>query len=222
MGTLEILIGGVEEELEWLSQAFDDPLITLSKPDESDTNWRMSLDIDDDPPFVEQENFARGLFTRLRGQAVLHGLPSPSLSISGIRWISDEGRTTGAKSVGLSMKVIVPPIEKFAVSQLASIPGDVENVLRICSEKNATWTELYKILENVTNSSDPVAKGWATRSRIALFKRTANSQPAIGDEARHGPSNQDPPKTPMKIGDARTLIYEIVRSWISLEVSARQ
>ena len=94
----------------------------------------------------------------------------------------------------------------------------VERALRLRDEENLGWVELYRVFE-VIDSDIPIkemtANGWTSKNRIELFKRTACSVEAIGDQARHGKSVGDPPSKPMKLSEARSLVDDLLKNWLS-------
>lgn len=99
---------------------------------------------------------------------------------------------------------------------LAKQDKNVAKVLRFFS-KELTWDNLYKIWEAMEEDQGNkiFLKGWASEKKIERFTRTANSYLAIGDKARHAHEKNLPPKKPMKLSEAESLIRTIVNSWIS-------
>ncbi|MCA9473456.1 MAG: hypothetical protein MRJ96_11920 [Nitrospirales bacterium] len=93
----------------------------------------------------------------------------------------------------------------------------VERALRLRNEDDLDWVKLYRLFE-VIESDVPidvmVANGWASRNKISLFKQTANSQKALGDQARHGKDPCLPPPKPMKISEAREMIDALLKKWL--------
>jgi hypothetical protein len=96
---------------------------------------------------------------------------------------------------------------------LAEIDDDVAKVLRL-SCKSMDWVNLYRILEAIETDVDPVEKQWITERKKRLFKHTANSVHALGDEARHGQESTDPPRHPMSYGDASFFIQGLIHSYL--------
>lgn len=99
----------------------------------------------------------------------------------------------------------------------------VANVLRILESKPHDWVNLYRIFEIVASDVGGMDKisemKWATKSKMRLFKHTANSPEAVGLEARHGVQSEQSPKQPMKIFEAQTMVKSIVRDWINAKSS---
>lgn len=92
--------------------------------------------------------------------------------------------------------------------------GSAERVLRLLSEPNLSWVELYRILEIILEDAGGNVDEWASDSTVERFKRTANSVGAVGDLARHGRERTEPPPKPMSIKEAQGLVLGIVRSWL--------
>ncbi|MBD0394812.1 MAG: hypothetical protein ICV52_13425, partial [Microcoleus sp. C1-bin4] len=82
-------------------------------------------------------------------------------------------------------------------------------------EFDRNWINLYKIYEIVEkNAGKKKIEQWIIKDKIRQFKHTANSQSAIGDEARHGVDHNDPPKEPMPKSEADALIRNLVKQWL--------
>lgn len=90
----------------------------------------------------------------------------------------------------------------------------VGRVLRLLSEPDLSWVELYRILEIVLDATGGNVDEWASVSAVKRFKRTANSVGAVGDLARHGRERTEPPPKPMSIKEAQELVLRIVRLWM--------
>ena len=81
------------------------------------------------------------------------------------------------------------------------------------------WINLYKIYEIVDKDAGKIKKihrieQWITKKKISDFKQTANSKRAIGDDARHGVDDNDPPKEPMSLSEAKALIMTLLQKWL--------
>lgn len=107
--------------------------------------------------------------------------------------------------------------------ELVAFAGDddaVSHVLRLVAKDLVSWVGLYRIVEAVEGyaggTSELVTRRWAPKKTLDLFKHTACSPGAIGDAARHGRERSAPPPNPMKLDDAKTLIREIVISWLEV------
>jgi hypothetical protein len=92
---------------------------------------------------------------------------------------------------------------------------NVRRALRLISEAELGWVELYRIYEIILDDAGDRLFEWATKSAVNRFKRTANSVGAIGDLARHGRERGQPPPDPMSLGQARALIFDLVKTWLT-------
>jgi len=94
----------------------------------------------------------------------------------------------------------------------------VAKALRLRNADVLSWVDLYRIYEVVEGDvgrSHIVASGWVKDSEISRFKHTANSVAASGDQARHGKESTQPPKNPMSLSQAKTLIDGLLKAWIT-------
>ncbi|GJL62896.1 MAG: hypothetical protein NPIRA04_15500 [Nitrospirales bacterium] len=92
----------------------------------------------------------------------------------------------------------------------------VAKALRLRDEDNLEWVQLYRIYEVIESDipkKDMVNKGWSSKKKIDLFKQTANSVKAIGDQARHGKEYTEPPSKPMDIWEAKGLVDDLLKQW---------
>jgi hypothetical protein len=107
------------------------------------------------------------------------------------------------------------------VSQLLKVALQdeaVETALRQFGVGEHNWVSLYRILEviegDVGGLKEIRDRGWVSMKSIKRFKSTANSCKAVGDEARHGIENTQPPKDPMSLSEARSFISQILHNWL--------
>lgn len=101
---------------------------------------------------------------------------------------------------------------------LATTDNAVAKALRLRNEDSIGWVGLYRIYEVIESNmgrSAILANGWATDADIRLFKHTANSVAAAGDQARHGKETGTPPAKPLTLSEARTLVDTLLRAWLA-------
>jgi hypothetical protein len=101
---------------------------------------------------------------------------------------------------------------------LAARSTDVAEALEIMGRpESLNFAELYKVYEIIEHAGALKAAmksaGVPETSR-ALFSRTANHPDASGADARHARSRQAPPKNPMTIEEALTLIRRLLVAWM--------
>lgn len=158
--------------------------------------------------------------------AAVRGLSPSNVVISAVIESNADGSETGSAVLPCSI-VILPRIEmvdKYQISNLPHNDGNVDSALRILSQRQLTWSELYKLLEIVKadrGNDYPVAAEVMTQAQLSKFKHTANSMAAIGDDARHGPTSKQPPSNPMMIGDARNFIRNLLKYWLEEKCGTR-
>jgi hypothetical protein len=101
---------------------------------------------------------------------------------------------------------------------LANSDGNVRKVIRLFGKGVNDWTSLNRVYEvikhDMVGDSNIVDKEWTTQRQIVLFRRTANSVTAAGDNARHGVETTEPPSDPMQLTEASAFIENLVHNWI--------
>lgn len=110
----------------------------------------------------------------------------------------------------------IPILEFESWMKLAEEDEAVKQVFRQFRYFEHKWINLYKVYEIVKKDAGKKDKieQWITKDKIRQFKHTANSQSAIGDDARHGVDQNDPPKEPMAESEAEALIRNLVKQWL--------
>ncbi len=97
---------------------------------------------------------------------------------------------------------------------LAMKDKDVADALHFY--RKDSWVSLYKVYEIIRDDvgSKITKGGWVTETQIRLFKQTAQSRFALGDNARHAAKKYTSPEQPMSVNDARLLIKGVLLNWI--------
>jgi len=157
----------------------------------------------------------------------------PHAEVGGINRLEDNGRITqfilpnGIRSeVRFGMSTLATYGDAIRTSQGSTILESklakamrippAKKALRIYGLREHNWHNLYNIFEAIQSDvgSKIIDEGWATNSEITMFTQTANSEEAIGDEARHGNQRVEPPKNPMSLTEARLLIDRILENYL--------
>lgn len=85
-------------------------------------------------------------------------------------------------------------------------------------DQGDSWVNLYRIYEfvqdNIESEDNIVAQGWWSADKKDLFKQTANSRDAIGDDARHGQDQVPAPDDPMTYAEAKRLVETLIDHWL--------
>jgi len=92
----------------------------------------------------------------------------------------------------------------------------VRQALDYLNGPETTWNDLYRAVEVVESDVGGIITeaGWASRTALSRFKRTANSHAALGPDARHGTDDTEPPPKPMTFTEAFELVRNIHRQWL--------
>jgi hypothetical protein len=100
--------------------------------------------------------------------------------------------------------------------RLALANDQIGKAFRVLESHELDWNALYKLFEIVqSEAGDAVFEnGWVNKSKISLFKHTANSYGAIAERARHVGEKVEAPVKPMTQEAAEDLIMDILSKWI--------
>jgi hypothetical protein len=110
---------------------------------------------------------------------------------------------------------IIRNLEFESWRKLAEEDEIVKNVFRQITDFEHNWINLYKVYEIVNkDAGKKKIEQWITKDKISQFTHTANSQSAIGDDARHGVDKHAPPKEPMSLYEADALIMTLLQKWL--------
>ena len=153
----------------------------------------------------------------------------PLLKPDMIYEVDEEGKRHGRRALSATINVgsscsvsiqleggqdIIPILEFESWMKLAEEDEIVKNVFRQFRDFEHNWINLYKVYEIVQNDAGKKKIEQWTKNKISLFTHTANSQRAIGDDARHGVDDNDPPKEPMSLSEAKALIMTLLQKWL--------
>ena len=69
--------------------------------------------------------------------------------------------------------------------------------------------------DDVGGEAALLANDWAPKSKVKLFKQTANSYRALGPEARHGTLRHQKPVETMALTEAQAIVASILRAWLA-------
>lgn len=94
--------------------------------------------------------------------------------------------------------------------------ADAERALRTFGRDDADYRDLYNVFEIAEGAigGRMFTDGTVTRTEVERFTRTAQSPTVLGDAARHGREQEQPPAKPILFEDARDLIRRILRIWL--------
>ena len=135
------------------------------------------------------------------------------------RWVAGSA-TIRVDSSSFSIQLeggqdIIRNLEFESWRKLAEEDEIVKNVFRQITDFEHNWINLYKVYEIVhKDAGKKKIEQWITKDKISQFTHTANSQSAIGDDARHGVDKHAPPKEPMSLYEADALIMTMLQKWL--------
>lgn len=224
---------GDPTDLRILSESFVGPDLTVAKSGDEYVLRAKAFESMESAGCVRCD--AQELVTSLSGASRLQFGATNPISVGAVYLVHDDGTrdttvfpgpvvvqiralpvtvvTTGAGGVSDAHRPADQVRHWLAV---ATADPNVAKALRLRDGENLTWVDLYRILEVIDpDGGDRIAElGWATKNVLTLFRRTANSVTAAGDDARHGHQRTEPPTNPMTLSRARGLIDRILKSWL--------
>jgi len=172
---------------------------------------------------------ATKLLEDISAVAMIHFTGFPLLKPDIICQVDEEGKrqrwrvgsaTLTRRPASFSIKLeggqdIIPILEFESWRKLAEEDEIVKNVFRQFRDFEHNWINLYKVYEIVQKDAEKKKiEQWITKDKISQFTHTANSQRAIGDDARHGVDKEPPPKEPMSLYEADALIMTLLQKWL--------
>lgn len=144
----------------------------------------------------------------------------------------DEKTSRVQDSVGIKTRIVVEKEGAFtngtavrdtpreAASRLAGASSDdrVARAITIYGALGDTWPGLYMVLDVLSDDlggDDAVKKsGFASRAKIKLLRRTANSYTAAGLGARHALEKYEAPDKPMSLREGRKVVGQLLDGWM--------
>ena len=172
---------------------------------------------------------ATKLLEDISAVAMIHFTGFPLLKPDIICQVDEEGKrqrwvalsaTISVDSSSFSIQLeggqdIIRNLEFESWRKLAEEDEIVKNVFRQITDFEHNWINLYKVYEIVNkDAGKKKIEQWITKDKIRQFKHTANSQSAIGDDARHGVDRNYPPKEPLSLSEAVALIRNLLQKWL--------
>lgn len=131
---------------------------------------------------------------------------APSFSSTSFIGMVIVGDGTPQKKVG----------DKFLAA--AAKDEDLKRAQEIYGSVAHDWKGLYMVLDAAIQGHNDqqtlIDRKWVPQGHIKKFKHTADNYRATGNMARHGKTNLDPPKVPMTLEEARSMMRTILRKWV--------
>ena len=108
---------------------------------------------------------------------------------------------------------------------LSDESDDIREALTLYGKLAHTWRNLYIMLGVVERDCgslhELVKRKWAPKSKMRLFRRTANSNKVLGADARHGRDKEPPPTDPMSLDEAQDLVNRVLQAWLNSRSTSR-
>ena len=235
----EIQLAGDPADLRMLSKSLNKPELLVSEENGQFALRSTEFESLDSTDAVR--NKARELITAMSGCARLFLETSQPIEVGAVTEIGKDG----ARNIFVSPEPAILRLRSTVSVVIKHSDGTIETrrptdpvpalikaalqhevvarALRLRNVGTLEWVDLYRLYE-VIESDVPrkniESKGWATKNQIDRFKHTANSQKAVGDKARHGKDPYSPPKNPMSLSEARTLIDNLLKAWLQKKANS--
>lgn len=185
--------------------------------------------LDDDDQVISR---GKELLETISAAASFHFQSFTALEISDLIMINENGTRHEhlylAGATGLRYKWL--GTEKDDGSFVpANRSGNVEYLMRLSVKfkevanalqffKEDSWVSLYKVYEIIQDDlggrEQLIQTKWTTRGILNKIKQTAQSELALGPEARHASKKYRAPKVPMSKFEAHYFIRELLLCWI--------
>jgi hypothetical protein len=224
-----VQLAGHEFDLEDLPQWFTSPRLKVVRESDA-TYWLESADWDHLTEAVGVRAEADRLIPGLNGAARLLKSSYRNVQVGGHvvdRETSSQHAVVVVDTVEVRTKasavvvrqgghVVEPPAPPSdAWMNVAAGDADAQEALAIWGSRPRDWVNLYRVYEIVRSRADIVASGWATRSELSRFTRTANDPALGGPDARHGRFATGPQPKAVSLADGVTLIERVLAAWLN-------
>jgi hypothetical protein len=104
------------------------------------------------------------------------------------------------KGESFGSEIVSTAFTKPAVQAALSLVGDTET----------QWPQIYDIIEYLGGADVVAKKHWASRQTVRVCRQTANHYRHLGS-----PKNNPLPPNPPTIGQARTLVFDLLKKWMA-------
>lgn len=223
-----VMLKGEDFDLHDLSTQFRSPELRITK--ESDGWFLHASEFDDARDYHEVRDLAHELINRINGVAKLTRSNFRTVKFAGSADYRDgekhhiyvsahaEGRSYATASLSTSNDEPVPPTISESRMTICAADARIARAFRLFGYEH-TWDTLYKVYEVMEEEFGikEIRSRWPNGHRLKTFTSTANNRQAVGDAARHGHEKQDPPKNPMQVEEATSLIKGWLEHWLELK-----
>jgi hypothetical protein len=217
----EIRLRGPDASLARLSKDLTSGGVTVRQGDDARYFlWAKKLDAITDAGAIEDA--AQELVHALNGAARLEHSAFQIVELDRIVELDKSGRrktlmlghATAEMTVSAAGRLDGTPLPDWLAIRGAD--RRVAKALLLYGAQAQTWYSLYGIYELVEEDVGERIhrEGWATKRRLERFTRTADSWQVLREAARHATEKFEPPRHPMSLSEARTLIRALLLRWL--------
>ena len=201
--------------------------------EENEKYYLSSPQLDNPPPGETFFDVARELLTLVNGIGALMASGFSPVELTdhydradGVHVVGATARLVGRGHMTATATVLdahgnpkpPPPPPAPAYISLAAGNQDVAEVLQLLAKPDGpSFADLYKIheiVEHTGHGKSALGSAGISKAAMSRFTRTANHQAASGSGSRHARSSEQPPKDPMTVDEARTMIRQLVTEWL--------
>ena len=222
-----ICLSGDEADLNELSKSLITEFLTVYK--KGNQYYLKSTQILSTDEYKEVSEKIKELIDLINGATKLALGTRNTIAVSDIYILKDDGgrilfgsaHLSASLRVRTSYQVIRADGTIETCNPADSVPNWLElskknelinKLIKLISHDSDSWVGLYKIFEVIDKDSGIKSFSIVSSENLKRFTQTANSYKAVGMEARHA-LDYEPPKKPMNITEARSLIYLVVNEW---------
>jgi hypothetical protein len=106
---------------------------------------------------------------------------------------------------------VASPASRYA--EAAAQDPDAQEVLDRWANEPHDWVNLYKVYEIIENRGGLDTSG-VSKKQLKRFTHTANHQEGGGRDARHSRLGTKPPKNPLSLLEADSLVSRLLDAWL--------
>lgn len=234
----KICITGDDSYIKDLAKAFSYSDLTFEKDPDGwlvSGGWLSNYDTEE-----ACREAAEAWLTALNGAAALLGGCSKAITLKNVVFERDDGskqvfmRVRDSIKTSDSLRYTIQrengEVEEYYPAKdlptwldLASEDPNIQLVLELMASGDWGWVNIYRILEVVRadlgGERNLLDLGFVTKATLTRFSSSANNPEVAGHDARHGQTKNEPPKNPMNLQEAASVVKALVHQWISVKMT---
>jgi hypothetical protein len=213
--------------LEDIAPSFSSPIATIRR---RDNQW--ILESSSFEPYESDEKLyeaANNLLSQIHHVLALYlGRHGEPLSVSALIMLTDDDQLIARRRYYTQTFDIVPPAQQVfnptasgslatdLLSRAATDPAILE-ALSLVGYEAPTWGQIYDIIEFLGGPRSIKTAGFASETKAAHVKRTANHYRHLGNPAKY-----PLPSKPPTLGETRMFAINLMKTWIAARISASE